>query len=75
MIEQLKGLNADVDILKTWFVLDENAIPPVYVLQPISSRIPDFLAVVSPLSTNSCVMIFFNEEITSTFHILSTIKI
>lgn len=44
MIEQLEGQNTDVDILKTWFILDENAIPPVYVLQPISSRIPDFLS-------------------------------
>ena len=27
-----------------WFKKDENALPPVYVLQPISSEFPDFLS-------------------------------
>ena len=28
--------------LDTWFVADDNCVPPVYVLQPISSKLPYF---------------------------------
>jgi len=27
----------DVSLLDTWFKVDSNALPPVYILQPISS--------------------------------------
>ena len=27
-----------------WYLLDENAIPPVYSLKPVSKNIPDFLS-------------------------------
>lgn len=30
-------------VLETWFKCDMNAVPPTYVLQPISSHIPDHL--------------------------------
>ncbi|XP_067662722.1 NACHT and WD repeat domain-containing protein 2-like [Haliotis asinina] len=29
-------------LLKTWFKRDDNAVPPTYFLQPISSNLPDF---------------------------------
>lgn len=31
-------------VLETWFKCDVNAVPPTYVLQPISSRIPNNLS-------------------------------
>ena len=31
-----------VDLLDEWFLLDENTLPPVYQLQPISSKLPYF---------------------------------
>lgn len=33
----------DKDLLQAWFKFDSNAIPPEYVLQPISSQFPDFV--------------------------------
>ncbi|XP_046556841.1 NACHT and WD repeat domain-containing protein 2-like [Haliotis rubra] len=33
-----------VSLLKRWFQKDENKVPPIYVLQPISSMLPDFRA-------------------------------
>ena len=33
----------DKRLLQVWFKLDDNAIPPEYVLQLISSQFPDFL--------------------------------
>ncbi|XP_046570722.1 uncharacterized protein LOC124278977 [Haliotis rubra] len=33
----------DKDLLYRWYLEDENADPPTYVLQPISSLLPDFL--------------------------------
>ena len=33
----------DKDILQSWFKRDDNAIPPEYTLQPISSQFPDFV--------------------------------
>ncbi|XP_071110787.1 NACHT and WD repeat domain-containing protein 2-like [Haliotis cracherodii] len=33
-----------VSLLKRWFEKDENKVPPIYVLQPISSMLPDFRA-------------------------------
>ncbi|KAK7479964.1 hypothetical protein BaRGS_00028791, partial [Batillaria attramentaria] len=32
------------ELLKKWFRLDGNAVPPTYILQPISSQYPDFLS-------------------------------
>ncbi|XP_048251823.1 uncharacterized protein LOC125379952 [Haliotis rufescens] len=34
----------DKDLLYRWYLEDENADPPTYVLQPISSLLPDFLS-------------------------------
>eukprot|EP00004_Rigifila_ramosa_P014105 TRINITY_DN3180_c0_g1_i6.p1 TRINITY_DN3180_c0_g1~~TRINITY_DN3180_c0_g1_i6.p1 ORF type:complete len:927 (-),score=255.74 TRINITY_DN3180_c0_g1_i6:35-2815(-) len=36
------NLAAAVSLIKEWFILDENCVPPQYVLQSISSRLPDF---------------------------------
>ena len=30
--------------INSWFLLDENLVPPSYVLQPISSHFPNFLS-------------------------------
>ncbi|XP_063968822.1 NACHT domain- and WD repeat-containing protein 1-like [Lytechinus pictus] len=32
----------DVDLIRKWYVEDTNAIPPVYVLQPITVHLPDY---------------------------------
>ena len=32
----------DCDLLKHWYWRDDNSVPPVYVLQPISSRLPRY---------------------------------
>ena len=40
----------DKQLLQVWFKLDDNAIPPQYVLQPISSQFTDF---VDPPSTEA----------------------
>lgn len=37
----------DTSLLRQWFRKDENRIPPVYSLVPISSRIPDYVNKVS----------------------------
>lgn len=31
------------DLMQSWFICDDNAIPPVYVLQPISHQFPNFM--------------------------------
>lgn len=33
----------DKQLLQVWFKLDENAIPPEYVLQPISTQFKDYI--------------------------------
>ena len=41
----LEGLNGQEDVAKLvhqWYKRDENAMPPEYVLQPISSGIPAY---------------------------------
>ena len=45
MCEGLASLNLDdgVALLKKWFHKDLNCVPPLYVLQPISSILPNFL--------------------------------
>ena len=30
------------EILTEWFVLDKNIVPPIYRLQPIRSKLPDY---------------------------------
>lgn len=32
----------DIDLLKLWFFRNDNAVPPEYMLQPISSILPNF---------------------------------
>lgn len=34
--------NEDCDLLKYWYWRDDNSVPPVYVLQPISSRLAHY---------------------------------
>ncbi|XP_022102527.1 NACHT domain- and WD repeat-containing protein 1-like [Acanthaster planci] len=40
--ETLMDNGKPIKTLDKWFICDENCIPPVYVLQPISSRLPYF---------------------------------
>ena len=42
----------DITLLKTWFKKDTNAVPHVYLMQPISSMLPgftDMVGLVSPV--------------------------
>ena len=34
--------NGSQDLITQWYLRDDNAIPPVYVLQPISTAIPEY---------------------------------
>ena len=43
MLSTAMPSGADVELIPSWYHLDENHCPPVYVLQPISSHIPDFV--------------------------------
>ena len=36
--------SCDVSLLKEWYQLDGNAVPPVYQLQPITSKFPHFIS-------------------------------
>ena len=38
----IKNVDSDVEILDTWYKKDDNNVPPVYVLQPISSILVNF---------------------------------
>ena len=38
----LKRKGKSIDVIADWFVLDENAQPAVYVLQPIHSKLPHY---------------------------------
>lgn len=40
--------NEDRDLLNHWYWRDDNNVPPVYVLQPISSRLPRYNEVRDP---------------------------
>ncbi|XP_041349480.1 uncharacterized protein LOC121368798 [Gigantopelta aegis] len=35
---------SDLDLIKKWYILDENSTPPHYVLQAISTYFPDFMS-------------------------------
>lgn len=40
--EVIKGVKADVEILDKWYKRDDNEVPPLYVLQPISTILTNF---------------------------------
>ena len=40
ILESALEAERDVSLLEEWFVKDENAVPPVYLLQPITSKFP-----------------------------------
>lgn len=40
--DELIGLNADASLLEMWYKKDSNAVPPISVLQPISSILVNF---------------------------------
>lgn len=44
LTEALLSHDCDPTLLQQWYRLDENQVPPIYILQKISSHIPDFLA-------------------------------
>ncbi|XP_041466709.1 uncharacterized protein LOC121417179 isoform X3 [Lytechinus variegatus] len=39
-----KEFDADLNALQTWYKQDENSVPPLYVLQPISSQFREILS-------------------------------
>jgi len=43
----IKSSEADVTLLDTWYKCDENALPPEYILQPISSILTNYCNKVS----------------------------
>ncbi len=32
----------DLDLLREWFILDSNIVPPVYILHPIREKLPHY---------------------------------
>jgi hypothetical protein len=36
--------NNDAELLTKWYQLDTNCVPPAYILQNISSILPDFVS-------------------------------
>ncbi|WAR13694.1 NWD2-like protein [Mya arenaria] len=42
LCDALKELGKDTSQLKQWYKKDENQVPPVYILQPISTYIPGY---------------------------------
>ncbi len=41
-MEALRKDGKDIKLLESWFKREDNAIPPMYVLQPISSHLPHY---------------------------------
>ena len=54
LIKKLQDSGEDTSIITKWYQKDTNAVPPVHVLQPISSLIPDYKAKVSE---QSCICV------------------
>ncbi|XP_013421183.1 NACHT and WD repeat domain-containing protein 2 [Lingula anatina] len=40
--ECIKNVPSDLDLIDLWYKRDDNAVPPVYILQPISSILTNF---------------------------------
>ena len=58
----LKRKGKSIDVIADWFVLDENAQPAVYVLQPIHSKLPhysDMTEANSQLAAEVCMNISY----------------
>ena len=43
LVENLEEIEGNVSLVNTWYKIDTNAEPPVYILQPISSILGNFL--------------------------------
>ena len=56
LLAQLTKVDKQRELLDTWFRKDTNAIPPVYILQKISSIIPQYLSQV-PVSYRSISLV------------------
>ncbi|GAB1609425.1 NACHT and WD repeat domain-containing protein 2-like, partial [Argonauta hians] len=39
-----KALRLKLELLQQWYIKDSNAVPPVYILQPIRSRFPNYMS-------------------------------
>ncbi len=37
LVDTLEEAGEDTQLIHTWYKIDENEVPPVYILQPISS--------------------------------------
>ncbi len=42
IVKQLEGKEDVLKLVHTWYKQDDNCVPPEYVLQPISSEIPQY---------------------------------
>lgn len=42
MMEMLRAMGEDLTVFNTWYKEDANSLPPVFVLQQISSIIPGY---------------------------------
>lgn len=64
MRECVRDVPAEVELLDKWYKKDTNTVPPVYILQPISTILTNFNNKVSKIIT-SC------KQITNSFLILN----
>ena len=51
--ECAKNVPEEVTLLDNWYKKDENTVPPVYILQPISSILTNFNNKVRPKQTSA----------------------
>lgn len=42
MRDCIKGEPEELELMDKWYIQDENTVPPVYILQPISSILTNF---------------------------------
>lgn len=66
MRECVRDVPAEVELLDKWYKKDTNTVPPVYILQPISTILTNFNNKVSKIS---CVKSW--KQINNSFLILS----
>ena len=56
---ELKAMGRDVTLLSQWFQRDENVVPAVYSLVPISSRLPNYVNSVSKPFLTCYLFLYF----------------
>ncbi len=58
LVDILEEAGEDTQVIQTWYKIDENEVPPVYILQPISSILGNNYMVPSVyiLQSISCIL-------------------